>query len=58
MVTTDFIKYVSLMYDKVRFPVQVVEQTGKIVYINEAFTVLWGYHLDEWKCLKAKLILQ
>jgi len=47
MVTTDFLKYVSLMYDKVRFPVQVAEQSGKIVYINEAFTILWGYHLDE-----------
>ncbi len=47
MVTTDFLKYVSLMYDKVRFPVQVVEQTGKIVYLNEAFKILWGYHLEE-----------
>lgn len=47
MVTTDFLKYVSLMYDKVRFPVQVVEQNGKIVYLNEAFTILWGYHLSE-----------
>jgi nitrogen-specific signal transduction histidine kinase len=47
MVTTDFLKYVSLMYDKVRFPVQVVEQSGKIVYLNEAFTILWGYHLSE-----------
>ena len=49
MVTTDFIKYVSLLYDKVRFPVQVFEPTGKIVYVNEAFTILWGYHLDELK---------
>ncbi len=47
MVTTDFLKYISLMYDKVRFPVQVIEQSGKIVYSNEAFTILWGYHLDE-----------
>ncbi|HQJ47218.1 MAG TPA: histidine kinase dimerization/phospho-acceptor domain-containing protein, partial [Ignavibacteriaceae bacterium] len=47
MVTTDFLKYVSLLYDKVRFPVQVVEQSGKIVYVNEAFTILWGYHIDE-----------
>jgi PAS domain S-box-containing protein len=47
MVTVDFLKYVGLMYDKVRFPVQVIEQSGKVVYINEAFTILWGYHLDE-----------
>ncbi len=47
MVTTDFLKYVGLLYDKVRFPVQVIEQSGKIVYVNEAFTILWGYHLNE-----------
>ena len=35
-----FLKYVSLLYDKVRFPVQVFEQSGKIVYVNEAFTKL------------------
>lgn len=47
MVTTDFLKYVSLMYDKVRFPVQVIEQSGKIAYVNESFSILWGYHLPE-----------
>ena len=47
MVTTDFLKYVSLLYDKVRFPVQMVDPEGKIVYINEAFTILWGYHISE-----------
>ncbi|MDY0084096.1 MAG: ATP-binding protein [Ignavibacteriaceae bacterium] len=47
MVTTDFLKYISLLYDKVRFPVQVIEHSGNIVYVNEAFTILWGYHLDE-----------
>ena len=47
MVTTDFLKYISLLYDQVRFPVQVVDPDGKIVYINEAFTILWGYHLPE-----------
>ena len=47
MVALDFLKYVGLLYDKVRFPVQVIDSTGKIVYINEAFTMLWGYHLHE-----------
>lgn len=47
MIALDLFKYVSLLYDKVRFPVQVIDQSGKIVYINEAFTMLWGYHLDE-----------
>lgn len=47
MVITDFLKYVSLMYDKVRFPVQVADQSGNIIYVNESFTILWGYHLSE-----------
>lgn len=47
MVTTEFIKYFSMLYDKVRFPVQVIDSEGKIIYINEAFTLLWGYHLHE-----------
>lgn len=47
MVAIDFIKYISLLYDKVRFPVQVIDPNGKIIYINEAFTMLWGYHLHE-----------
>jgi len=47
MVTTEFIKYFSMLYDKIRFPVQVIDSEGKIIYINEAFTLLWGYHLHE-----------
>lgn len=47
MVAIDLIKYISLLYDKVRFPVQVIDSSGKIIYINEAFTMLWGYHLHE-----------
>ena len=47
MVTTDFLKYVGLLYDKIRFPVQVVDQNGKIIYTNDAYTLLWGYHLEE-----------
>ncbi len=47
MIAVDLLKYVNLLYDKIRFPVQVIDSSGKIVYINEAFTMLWGYHLDE-----------
>lgn len=47
MVALDLLKYVSLLYDKVRFPVQVIDSTGKIIYVNEAFAMLWGYQLQE-----------
>lgn len=47
MLTIKFIKYFSTLYDKIRFPIQVIDSEGKIIYINEAFTLLWGYHLHE-----------
>lgn len=47
MVALELLKYIGLLYDKVRFPVQVIDISGKIIYINEAFSMLWGYHLDE-----------
>lgn len=47
MVSTDLLKYVSILYDKIRYPVEVIDINGKIVYINEAFSLLWGYHFNE-----------
>ncbi len=47
MVAVDLLKYFSLLYDKVRFPVQVIDSTGKLIYVNEAFVMLWGYQLQE-----------
>jgi signal transduction histidine kinase/CheY-like chemotaxis protein len=47
MLTIEFIKYFSTLYDKIRFPIQIIDSEGKIIYINEAFTLLWGYHLHE-----------
>lgn len=40
-------KYFQLLYDNLRFPVQVVDSDGKIIYINEAFSLLWGYTHNE-----------
>ncbi len=41
------IKYFRLLYDQVHVPVQIINEEGKIVYINEAFTFLWGFNLSE-----------
>jgi signal transduction histidine kinase/CheY-like chemotaxis protein len=43
------LKYFHLMYDSIRFPVQVVNKEGSIVYVNESFTIQWGYSLSEIK---------
>ena len=37
------------MYDSIRFPVQVVNKEGYIIYVNESFTIQWGYTLSEIK---------
>lgn len=42
-------KYFFVLYDPVRFPVQVINEEGNIVYINPAFSELWGYNINELK---------
>ncbi len=41
------IKYFELLYDQIPFPVQIVNEEGKIVFVNQAFTFQWGYNLSE-----------
>ena len=43
------LKYFRLMYDSIRFPIQVVNKEGYVVYVNELFTIQWGYTLSEIK---------
>ena len=42
-------KYFQLLYESVRFPIQVVNREGHVVYVNELFTVQWGHNLSEIK---------
>ena len=42
-------KYFEPLYDYVQFPVQVINEQGKIVYVNPAFKAQWEYQLDELK---------
>lgn len=43
------IKYFDLLYESMHFPIQVINQEGKLVYINSAFSFQWGYTLSELK---------
>ncbi|MFB3056667.1 MAG: ATP-binding protein [Ignavibacteriaceae bacterium] len=43
------LKYFRLMYDSIRFPIRVVNKRGHVVYVNELFTIQWGYTLSEIK---------
>jgi len=40
-------KYFKLLYDSLRFPVQIIDEKGYIVYINNEFIVQWGYSMTE-----------
>jgi signal transduction histidine kinase len=42
-------KYFRMLYDQIPYPVQVINETGKIVYVNHSFTFQWGYNLSELK---------
>lgn len=43
------LKYFRLLYNSVRFPIQVVNKEGYIIYVNELFTFQWGFTLSEIK---------
>jgi signal transduction histidine kinase/CheY-like chemotaxis protein len=41
--------YFEMLYAPIHFPVEVVNQNGQLIYVNPAFTFLWGFTLDELK---------
>jgi len=41
------LKYLQLFYSSMRFPIQVLNKDGKIIYVNELFSIQWGYSLSE-----------
>ncbi len=42
-------KYFSLLFDPIHFPIEVITEDGKVVYVNQAFTFQWGYNVNELK---------
>ncbi len=40
-------RYFKLLYDSIPFPIEVINEEGKIVYINPSFSMQWGYNLSE-----------
>lgn len=39
--------YLKLLYDSVRFPIQVIDEDGYIIYVNQEFSNQWGYDTGE-----------
>ncbi len=42
-------KYFQQLYEPIYFPVKVIDEKGKIVYVNQAFNLQWEYTLPELK---------
>lgn len=40
-------RYLDTFYGKLKFPVEVINQDGNIVFINEAFSLVWGFDRQE-----------
>jgi PAS domain S-box-containing protein len=40
-------KYFKKFYESIYFPVKVINENGKIVYVNQAFNLQWEYSLSE-----------
>jgi len=43
----ELIKYLEMLYDNIRNPVCIIDDDGKIVYINEAYNLIWGFNISE-----------
>jgi signal transduction histidine kinase len=42
-------KYFRTLYDQIPYPVQIINEMGKIVYVNHAFTFQWDFNLSDLK---------
>jgi len=45
--TESLMKYFCLLYDQIPFPVQVINEEGRIVYVNQVFIYQWGFGISE-----------
>ena len=45
----NYLHYFRLLYDSLPTAIQIVGADGKVVYVNAAFTNLWGYNIGELK---------
>ena len=41
------VKYFELCYGLLAFPVEIFDDSGFLVYVNDAFTKKWGYNLND-----------
>jgi PAS domain S-box-containing protein len=44
-----FSKFLNELYDSVEHPIQVIDEEGKIIYVNHSYINQWDYNLTELK---------
>ncbi len=42
-------EYFQQLYESIYFPIKVIEENGRVVYVNQAFILQWEYSLPELK---------
>jgi len=42
-------KYFEILYNSIHFPIQVINESGEIVYLNQAFALQWNSNIPELK---------
>lgn len=52
IMTETIFKYFRLLYEHIPFPVEIINEEGKIIYVNQAFNFQWGYNLSEINAYK------
>ncbi|NWF50379.1 MAG: response regulator [Ignavibacteriaceae bacterium] len=47
--TDSTLQYLTIFYENIKHPIQVINDEGQLVYLNKAFTLQWGFTLPELK---------
>lgn len=42
-------EYFQQLYESIYFPIKVIDESGRVVFVNQAFTLQWEYSLPELK---------
>ena len=40
-------KYFEVLYNSIHFPIQIINETGEIIYLNQAFTLQWNTNISD-----------
>ena len=40
-------KYFEILYNSIHFPIQVVNESGEIIYLNQTFAMQWNTNIPE-----------